>query len=204
MDKVCVDVLLAEQDVLNYQKAAAKKAPVAIVAAFGLILLVIGAYRIITGEAFVRIDQDQFLLIPTILQIVLGAFFLSIPFTMKRAFLKSYKTNKLLQKTQSYELNQEGIHITSEFTNSSIKWSDLYKAMNTKMNFLLYLSKQQAYVLPKRCFANTEELRYVEEIIKLAPVPKERIHFFRISRWGLLIYIALFVIILLILFLYQS
>lgn len=205
MDKVSVEVLLTEQDVINYQKAVIKRTPVFIVAAFGLFLFVIGVYRIITGEAYICIDQDQTLLLPTILQIVFGALFLFIPFGMRKAILKSYKTNKLLQKPQCYEINHDGIHITSEYTNSSIKWSDLYKAKDTKLNFLLYLSKQQAYVLPKRCFSSVEEVQFMQEVIKLAPVPRERgLRFMKIFRWSLLVYIALAVVVLLVLFLYQS
>ncbi|AZN39360.1 YcxB family protein [Paenibacillus albus] len=71
--------------------------------------------------------------------------YLSVIFRTHRV----YKSNKIIQKDQTIELSERGLHLTSVNSTSWIEWTDVYKAVESKSQYLIYISKNQAVVVPK-------------------------------------------------------
>ena len=55
-----------------------------------------------------------------------------------------------------------------------MKWSGLYKASEIKESFLIFISKQQAYIIPKRYFNSTgEQAELMRKFMSQTPKPKD-------------------------------
>jgi hypothetical protein len=134
------------------------------------------------------------LMVPIVILLVL-------PRALRKAARNAITSNKLLQKTQNYNLTEDGFAITSENGNGFVRWCEFYKANETKENFLFYISKQQAYLIPKRCLSMADsEIAFIRMCLSKVPKPKpEKTGIKKVLRFGFLFYILLFIFILIVL-----
>ena len=202
--KITVEVSVNQEDIYNFQKAVLfKNISPGFFIIISIIFLLIAAAAIIEKPPFGRNPAFAIILI------LISAFFLiGIPSAFKRGAANAFKTNKLLQKTQKYEIGDAGIEVSSESGQGFVKWDEIYKATETKDSFLFFISKQQAYVIPKRSFnENAQDIEFLRKYMKAAPSAKED-KFLGIFKkglgWGCIIYILLFFVILIILLLYST
>lgn len=96
---------------------------------------------------------------------VVGFFLLSITllrsFLYKRSYLASPKYAKEIHATFS----DSEIHTQCAIGSSGLTW-DIYIAhTESKNKFLLYVSKNNFSILPKRAFKNNQELEFFRELI---------------------------------------
>lgn len=97
-----------------------------------------------------------------------------IRFAPKRAAKKLYETNQLIRDTQFFKIDRDFIRISSANGEARIGWNKLYKAVETKDNFVFYTSKMQAYIVPKRYLNEAEgQTALLRELLKIAPTPKK-------------------------------
>ena len=69
---------------------------------------------------------------------------------------KSYKEKKAYDFTQDITIDKEGVHASSERGGALLKWKNIEKVRESGRSFYLFLSKTQAYVLPKYQLENPE------------------------------------------------
>jgi hypothetical protein len=81
-------------------------------------------------------------------------------------FKKDVESNRALLGPLHYSLSNNGIDINSPSTSSHTKWSNIFQAKETKENFLLFISRQQIYLIPKRSFQNDQEIDSFRMILK--------------------------------------
>lgn len=70
---------------------------------------------------------------------------------------KSYKEKTAYEFTQDITIDESGVHATSERGSALLEWSKIEKVREAGHAFYLFLSKTQAYVLPKYQLANRSE-----------------------------------------------
>lgn len=92
-------------------------------------------------------------------------YFIGLPMLSKSAARKAMESNRLLRNTQYYTFDSVGIEVSSVSGNAFIRWSDLYKTYEDKKMFALYISMQEAYVIPKRCFTNSNDIEELSRLI---------------------------------------
>jgi len=90
------------------------------------------------------------LLVPTALLLVV----VSAYFSARRAFL----TNKVLQEAIAYRFSSSGIDAVASSSSGHVEWGNISQAWETKSDFILFLSSQLVYTIPKRCFINTQQI----------------------------------------------
>ncbi len=99
------------------------------------------------------------LLIPfALLALMLGGTY----FSSKRQMA----SNKSLSEPHHYTFSEGGIDVTALSSSGHTSWSNFYEAHETKHNFLLFLSKNLMYVIPKRCFRNGGQIASFKELLK--------------------------------------
>ncbi len=125
--------------------------------------------------------------------------FFVVSISLKKSAANTLKTNKLIQKTQEYTISDEGFNAHSESAQVFVKWNEMYKATETKENYLFFIAKGQAYIIPKRYLIDEKDIEIIRKAIKLAPVQKGKNNFIK----GLLIYLLIFIIILLVITFYK-
>ncbi len=90
-------------------------------------------------------------LMNSILMIIAGAVLLCyLPWTL---FLKSRQqvlTNPAFKKPLHYVLDDEGIHVSQGEEVQMQKWEDMVKAVSTGKSIIVYTSKFNACIFPKR------------------------------------------------------
>lgn len=120
----------------------------------------VGALMIIIACA-----NKQFLLLAAGLIILIYQ-----PWTL---FLRSQKqmlNNPAFKKPLHYKLTEEGIEVSQEETVESQKWEDMYKAVSTGSSIIVYTSRVNACIFPKKDIG--EDKYKVIEMISTHMPPK--------------------------------
>ncbi|WP_054958466.1 YcxB family protein [Paenibacillus dakarensis] len=79
---------------------------------------------------------------------------------------KHFRSDKLLQQKQNYEISDSGISVSSDSGTAHIQWNEIYKAAESKHIIALYTGKGRALVLPIDMIDNqvnqgTEQLKAI-------------------------------------------
>jgi hypothetical protein len=69
----------------------------------------------------------------------------------KRQILMS----KVLQESLHYKVDDSGIHVTINEEHADLEWKMIYKMISTKSNLLIYSTRINAYVLPKKALGDS-------------------------------------------------
>jgi c-di-AMP phosphodiesterase-like protein len=169
VDKLDVQVNLTAEDIYKFQMSYLRKyftPSLIILISVAVIYSITAAVGLITGE---RLFSGGVLFFLVIL-----IFVVTVPVTLRRSAQNIYKTNKLLQKTQNYTIDEEGIEVVSENGKGEVKWVELYKAAETKESFLLFISKNQSHIIPKRFLGTSREMELMRVFMKRAPAPGKK------------------------------
>lgn len=69
---------------------------------------------------------------------------------------RTYKSDALIQLEQEITINQQGIQLKTERSNSLFLWGDIVKALEYKDLFLFYISNVRALVIPTSFFQSED------------------------------------------------
>ena len=75
-------------------------------------------------------------------------------------------SNRALSERVHYVFSESGIEATAPSFSGRTAWQNVYKAYETKTNFLAFISKNMMYVIPKRCFANAEQVASFKSLLR--------------------------------------
>ncbi len=78
-------------------------------------------------------------------------------FAAKLMAKQIFRNNLHVRHPQTYSFEDENLTITGELFDANLKWHGLVEASETDTDFYLFVSKDQAYVLPKRVFEVGQE-----------------------------------------------
>lgn len=139
---------------------------------------------------------------PSITAVFLGVILiilLGTPLMFRMSSKRGLKSNEMLKAEYTYTINTKTISSVSENTSMNSRWDMMHDFRDSKVNFIFYIANNQAFLIPKRCFANEQEIEFVKECSKAIPVRKKKINLFKISMMvSLGITIVLFIILMII------
>jgi len=98
-----------------------------------------------------------FLYLPAICFVLL----LSIYFGVKR----NMKSNRALQEKIRYSFTENGIDAVAQSSSGHNSWSNIREAYETKNNFLLFISNNQMYTIPKRAFESVDQMNSFKQLL---------------------------------------
>jgi YcxB-like protein len=75
-------------------------------------------------------------------------------------------SNKSLNQEHHYIFSYDGIVITTATSSSRTGWDIFREAFETKHNFILFISLNQMYIIPKRCFQQDNQIEQFKAILK--------------------------------------
>ncbi len=128
-----------------------------------LVSLIVSLYPFLIYNYLTK--QDKILLVVII---VSGAMFLLatlIGLTIYLYSKKVFESDKYLQEEQSFEIDDKAIKVSSNSINSVYKWSELYKCVETKGYFFIYIANIKAIIIPKRQLKD-EQCNYISKKIQ--------------------------------------
>ena len=79
---------------------------------------------------------------------------------------KQMASNRALSERVHYVFSENGIEATAPSSSGQTGWQNVYKAYETKTNFLIFISKNMMYVIPKRCFADAEQVASFKSLLR--------------------------------------
>lgn len=114
--------------------------------AAGLIGSCVGALLII---AFFMDRQWMFLIAGVV---ILGY----LPWTLFIQSRRQALTNPAFKQELAYTLNEEGLSVSQGEETQSQKWKDMHKAVSTGRSIIIYTSRMNATIIPKRCMPDSK------------------------------------------------
>ena len=79
---------------------------------------------------------------------------------------KGMSSNKSLQENIHYIFSNNGIGSVAQSSSGHTSWSNVLKAYETKQSFLLFISHNQFYPIPKRFFRDSEQIAKFKEMLR--------------------------------------
>ena len=89
-------------------------------------------------------------------------FFVLVPYRIK----KSYSQHKALQRVVTFTTADEGLAFANENATGRVPWTDFRKWKENHKIFLLYITDQRFYVVPKRFFSRPADSEEFSAILK--------------------------------------
>lgn len=99
---------------------------------------------------------------------------LYLPWTL---FLKSRQqilANPAFKEPLHYMLDEEGVHVSQNGTEEMQKWEDIVKAVSTGRSLILYTSRVNACIFPRRCLQD-DASKVIQVLCANLPVRKVKI-----------------------------
>lgn len=160
--KIYADVNTTKQDYLSFQKHNALKfvwiyVLVAIFAA--LLLWLVIKSKNTTGEI-----NALYLICFALVCIV---FVYMLVNSTVRIIKNSNREAK--KPTFSYTFTKGGVHCESNGKSFDLAWTQVYKVTEAKNMFLVYINKESAFIVPKRCFASEKDIAEFRSSLLFAP-----------------------------------
>jgi hypothetical protein len=104
--------------------------------------------------------------------IIFVALLVYIPISTRSRLKKIFMSDKFLQMEQTYNITVDAISVSSERSNTLVKWDEVYSMKESKDMFAIFIGKSRAFLIPKRFLddAATQELRQ----LATSPPPTSR------------------------------
>jgi hypothetical protein len=155
MEKINLEVILSEKDIYEFQKSYLFKRVTLRQCLVLYTLFVLFVLLQITLDIRENPNVMKNIILILMPAVIVGGLMLFV----KKAAKDMIKTNKLINLPNFYEIDDIGFNFQSENSNGNYKWEDLYKIKEVDSNFFLFISKHQAFIIPKRSFKNEEEIQ---------------------------------------------
>lgn len=69
---------------------------------------------------------------------------------------RQIRTNPNFKNDMVYEIKKTGVDIKQTTLHHTLEWSEIKEIRENHFSFLIYVNEIQAFVVPKRCFADQE------------------------------------------------
>jgi len=79
---------------------------------------------------------------------------------------KHMASNRALSERAHYVFSESGIEVTAPSSSGRTTWQNVYEAHETKTNFLIFISKNMMYTIPKRCFDSAEHIASFKRLLR--------------------------------------
>ncbi|MBU0660713.1 YcxB family protein [Patescibacteria group bacterium] len=122
-----------------------------------IFLLFLALWGFTQGESFSQIIWALYLPF---------ASFIVVPILIVLKITFLYKKEKDRFFYKNYELNKEGVRISNDYFDSTIKWSFIKKVRETKHAFLLFIDKKQAHMIPFHSFQDKKQKEELRKMFK--------------------------------------
>jgi YcxB-like protein len=71
---------------------------------------------------------------------------------------RSLASNRSMQEVITYHFSKDGIDAVAASSSGHTAWKNLHRGTETKHDFLLFISRNLMYTIPKRCFEDEQLL----------------------------------------------
>lgn len=130
---------------------------------WGYWLLAVTGFFLITGYPLLFWNEGRWQWM-----IVMYGFFLILWSPMRTALAcrKNFRANKRIQETLIYTFGDGQMHVKGESFDTTCGWQGVYKVNETDRCFLIWQSRTQTNLLPKRDFTSEQQRLFREMVMQ--------------------------------------
>jgi hypothetical protein len=92
----------------------------------------------------------------TVLGFLVGFYFLYCGFGLRRYFRRLYRKDQRFKHDFTAEISDQGIQITTPFSEGLLKWNGFIRFLESKDIFMIFMAQWNFVILPKRSFGPGE------------------------------------------------
>jgi hypothetical protein len=161
---VSVTVILTEQELLRFTwTSLLRNKGVKGLMYLGIVMSVLFALGLCV--ALLSGQQDLLLsTVPCAIALPLTMFVL-VPLAIRRGVRRTYRSNPNVQRETTYQFTPQSIVSSNAVSRSEVKWEALVEVLETKKDFLFFLSKQSAYAIPKTAIPSPDDRRRLRRLV---------------------------------------
>lgn len=144
MNKIECDVKVELPDLRHYMYYHKYMRPTGFIELIaGLLCLVFGIYN------YAKIDTDYQ---PFMIFLIFFGFYFLIFLPLNTFFtaFKQFTLNPTYKNTYHYLFDKKGMTISLEDDSATLEWKDFYRVLDNKRSIVVYISKYNANIIPKR------------------------------------------------------
>jgi hypothetical protein len=82
-----------------------------------------------------------------------GVYLLYCGFAMRRYFRRLYREDHRFKYDFTAEISEEGIHVTTPFSDAHLKWVAFVRFLESDDIFMVFVAQWNFIIFPKRAFA---------------------------------------------------
>jgi hypothetical protein len=94
------------------------------------------------------------------------------PFALGMRAKAMWKNQELFQKKFKYKFDAEGIQVSSAAGKGTVEWHTLHNVFLTKEDFIFYVAKAQAFIVPLKAMETAQVEKLTELLQKNLPEEK--------------------------------
>src|SRR5258707_4055364 len=135
------------------------------------VVLLITASAFLYGWAHPAPEHDWFVMLQNSRPLQ-WVFVLPLLFVFVLPLLSAQKltSNERFKHGAKYTFSASGVYVETSVAKADVQWSAFLQVVETKSSFFLFSALNIAYTLPKRCLANSDDIRVLRELLR-ANVP---------------------------------
>lgn len=92
----------------------------------------------------------------TVIGFLVGFYMLYCGFALRRYFRRLYQKDQRFKHDFTAEISDQGIHVTTPFADSHVKWNGFVRFLESNDIFMLFIAQWNFVIFPKRAFAPGE------------------------------------------------
>lgn len=150
---VDIKVKINEEDMYYYGKYSFFKRPITTIVLTLNILVLLALLSI----SILWHNKDVLIVFFVWLGLFFVIIFLTLPKSLKSSAKRSVESSDFKNNERQYIFSNQGIEVKEDEETSITSWQEIYKVVDTKHNFQIYVGSLQAYLIPKRCFGEDNE-----------------------------------------------
>ncbi|MBN8215755.1 MAG: YcxB family protein [Spirochaetes bacterium] len=158
-----ISVKLDISDLDDYRKQAFGKGKSRTTVIGGMALITVFLHALFLADK--NYTHASWLVIVTVWDTFLAMGILSMLHAINTS-KRDFKTNKINEGVQNFEFNKNGIAFFSTHSIAKYAWNDLFKVVESKASFFVFITSERMLILPKRCFPGQKPIRQLREIFR--------------------------------------
>lgn len=153
-----LDVLLELKDYLrvNYWFFFIRNRLIYLAAFFGLIIYPLIVYSAIASGKLLQ--HWGVLVVPLV--------FCFLMWSIYSGSKRQMASSQAMQQRTHYSFSLEGVDAVAQTFTTHHDWSNFREAVELKHSFLLFTSRNQMYLIPKRCFGGMEQMEQFRAMLR--------------------------------------
>ena len=93
----------------------------------------------------------------TVLYVVFGVLFLVyVPISLKLSTRHQFRRSDQLRHTLHYRIDENGITVSQKEESATLPWEQVYKMTSTGRQILIYSTRVNAFIIPRRALGDKE------------------------------------------------